>query len=200
MSMSEVVETVEKNKLGTLLGVYLPWYVCVWARRWVMCAAFVDTRTVACCVSPISILGIFGAILFLRLPWAVGQAGILGTLLIFLLAGVTVILTVNIMPLLHLCNQPNQTHTHSPRSLFQVMSIAAISTNGTMKGGGAYYMISRAIGPEFGGAVGLVFFAANSVGITFYLIAFAEELGTVTGDSSSWAIIMYASIALIVLL
>lgn len=80
------------------------------------------------------------------------------------------------------------------------MSIAAISTNGTMKGGGAYYMISRAIGPEFGGAVGLVFFAANSVGITFYLIAFAEELGTVTGDSSSWAIIMYASIALIVLL
>lgn len=95
-------------------------------------------------------LSIFGAILFLRLTWAVGQAGVIGAFLIFLLAGLTVTLTS--------------------------LSIAAISTNGTMKGGGAYYMISRALGPEFGGAVGVVFFAANSVGITFYLIAFAGEL------------------------
>lgn len=120
-----------------------------------------------------SILSIFGAILFLRLPWAVGQAGVLGTLLIFALAGLTITLTV--------------------------MSIAAISTNGNMKGGGAYYMISRALGPEFGGAVGLVFFAANTLGITFYLIAFASEIHSIIGGGH-WMVTLYASSALFLLL
>lgn len=139
-----LAEVQSKNKLGTFLGVYLP-----------------------------CILSIFGAILFLRLPWAVGQAGVLGTLLIFALAGLTITLTV--------------------------MSIAAISTNGNMKGGGAYYMISRALGPEFGGAVGLVFFAANTLGITFYLIAFASEIHSIIGGGH-WMVTLYASSALFLLL
>lgn len=136
-----------KNALGTFAGVFLP-----------------------------CILSIFGAILFLRLPWAIGEAGVVGVLLMFALAGMTVLLTV--------------------------LSIAAISTNGTMKGGGAYYMISRALGPEFGGAVGLVFFAANSVGITFYMIAYAGEVNQLMGgtDDDVWQIRLYASVTLLFLL
>src|SRR5690554_1654160 len=93
---------------------------------------------------------IFGAILFIRLGWAVGQAGFWGTLSIFAVAGVTVTLTA--------------------------LSVSAISTNGAMKGGGAYFMISRSLGPEFGGSVGLVFYLANAVAVTFYMTAFAENV------------------------
>ncbi len=114
---------VEKNKLNMYFGVFQP---CM--------------------------LNIFGAILFLRLPWAIGHAGWLGVLSMFVLAGVTVTLTT--------------------------LSIAAISTNGTVRGGGAYYMISRSLGPEFGGAVGCVYYLAAVIGVTFYLTAFAENFTT----------------------
>ena len=42
--------------------------------------------------------------------------------------------------------------------------------------GGAYYMISRSLGPEFGGAIGLIFAAANAVAIAMYIVGFAETI------------------------
>ena len=37
-------------------------------------------------------------------------------------------------------------------------------------------MISRSLGPEFGGAIGLMFTLANSIAVAMYTIGFAESL------------------------
>ena len=56
------------------------------------------------------------------------------------------------------------------------ISMSAVTTNGQIKGGGVYYMISRALGPEFGGAIGLMFTLANSIAVSMYIVGFAESL------------------------
>lgn len=42
--------------------------------------------------------------------------------------------------------------------------------------GGAYYMISRSLGPEFGGAIGVIFSVANTVAVAMYVVGFAETV------------------------
>jgi len=71
---------------------------------------------------------IFGVVLYTRMGWIVGTAGLKGLLAILVFG--------------------------EAAAIFTTLSICAICTNGTMRGGGAYYMISRTLGPEFGGAVG----------------------------------------------
>ncbi|UYV72588.1 SLC12A1 [Cordylochernes scorpioides] len=96
------------------------------------------------------LLNIWGVILFLRLPWVVGQAGlVLGCLVILLATAVTVLTS---------------------------LSMSAICTNGVVKGGGTYYMISRSLGPEFGGSIGLIFALANAVAVAMYVVGFAETV------------------------
>ncbi|KAJ4331067.1 hypothetical protein N0V95_009953 [Ascochyta clinopodiicola] len=70
------------------------------------------------------------------------------------------------------------------------MSISAIATNGTVRGGGAYYLISRSLGPEFGGSIGIVFYlglvfstSLNAVGLIDCTI---ENFGSRTGSMSQW--------------
>jgi solute carrier family 12 (potassium/chloride transporters), member 9 len=72
-------------------------------------------------------------------------------------------------------------------NLFTTMSISAIATNGTVRGGGAYYLISRSLGPEFGGSIGLVCYMGfvfntgmNALGLIDCLV---ENFGT---DSGTW--------------
>jgi solute carrier family 12 sodium/potassium/chloride transporter 2 len=96
------------------------------------------------------LLNIWGVMLFLRLSWVVGQAGILQAILIVLLATVVTVITA--------------------------LSMSAISTNGQIKGGGTYYMISRTLGPEFGGAIGVIFAFANAMGIALHTVGFCEAL------------------------
>ena len=97
-----------------------------------------------------SILTILGIILFLRLGFVVGNAGLGRALIILALANSISVLTT--------------------------FSLSAIATNLKVKGGGDYYLISRTLGQEFGGAIGIVLFLAQSVSIGFYCIGFGEVL------------------------
>ena len=97
-----------------------------------------------------SILTILGIILFLRLGYVVGSAGLGRALIIITLANAISVLTS--------------------------ISLSAIATNIKVKGGGDYYLISRTLGSEFGGAIGLVLFLAQSVSIAFYCIGFGEAM------------------------
>ncbi|KZC10308.1 Bumetanide-sensitive sodium-(potassium)-chloride cotransporter [Dufourea novaeangliae] len=96
------------------------------------------------------LLNIWGVMLFLRLSWVVAQAGVgQAILLIFTTTAVTTITS---------------------------LSMSAISTNGLIKGGGTYYMISRSLGPEFGGSIGLIFSLANAVACAMYVVGFCESM------------------------
>jgi amino acid transporter len=101
-----------------------------------------------------SILTILGIILFLRAGYVVGSGGLLGSLLIIGLANLISVLTS--------------------------VSLSAIATNLKVKGGGDYYLISRTLGLEFGGAIGIVLFLAQAVSIAFYCIGFGEALAATT--------------------
>ncbi|ETN67130.1 bumetanide-sensitive Na-K-Cl cotransport protein [Anopheles darlingi] len=96
------------------------------------------------------LLNIWGVMLFLRLSWIVALAGILETLLIIGLSYLVCVITA--------------------------LSLSAICTNGQVKGGGIYYLISRSLGPEFGGAVGIVLAFANSVSVSMNTIGFCSSL------------------------
>ncbi|XP_054285767.1 solute carrier family 12 member 1-like [Macrosteles quadrilineatus] len=97
-----------------------------------------------------NLLNIWGVMLFLRLSWVVAQAGIVqGVLLIFATSVVTFI---------------------------TALSMSAISTNGLVKGGGTYFMISRSLGPEFGGSIGLILSLANAISAAMNCVGFTESL------------------------
>uniref|UniRef100_A0A8K9XUH0 Solute carrier family 12 member 1 n=1 Tax=Oncorhynchus mykiss TaxID=8022 RepID=A0A8K9XUH0_ONCMY len=95
-------------------------------------------------------LNIWGVMLFIRLSWVFGQAGWgLGIVVIALSCVVTTVTG---------------------------LSMSAICTNGVVRGGGAYYLISRSLGPEFGGSIGLIFAFANAVAVAMYVVGFAETV------------------------
>ena len=121
MDDDKTTETNGQGTLGTFAGVFTP-----------------------------SILTILGIILFLRLGFVVGSAGLGPALLILCLAnGISILTSV---------------------------SLSAIATNLKVKGGGDYYLISRTLGIQYGGAIGIVLFLAQSVSIAFYCIGFGEVL------------------------
>ncbi len=122
----------QNKKLGTFAGVFTP-----------------------------SVLTILGIILFMRLGYVVGAAGIKQALLIILVANLISVLTS--------------------------VSLSAIATNLTVRGGGDYFLISRTLGLEFGGALGLVLFIAQAVSVGFYCIGFGEIFSGLLGGESGTA-------------
>ena len=88
--------------------------------------------------------------MYLRFGWVVGNVGLIGTILIVVLSTSITFLTS--------------------------LSIAAIATNTPVKTGGAYYMISRSLGIEIGGAVGIPLYLAQAFSVALYIIGFSESL------------------------
>lgn len=107
-------------------------------------------------------LNVLSILMFLRFGFILGQSGVLGML-----------------GMLVACYAIN---------LLTTMSVSAIASNGTVRGGGAYYLISRSLGPEFGGSIGLVFYIGcvfntgmNAVGLIDCII---YNFGVTTGGWS----------------
>jgi amino acid transporter len=95
-----------------------------------------------------TVLTILGLILFLRMGWVVGQTGLAGTVVIILLANIITLITG--------------------------LSLSAIATNMFVRTGGAYYMISRTLGLEIGGAIGIPLYLSQAIFVAFYIIGFSE--------------------------
>ncbi|MGD1866792.1 MAG: amino acid permease [Phormidesmis sp.] len=100
-----------------------------------------------------SILTILGVIMYLRFGWVVGQVGLTATMLIVTIATSITFLTA--------------------------LSISAIATDNVVRAGGAYYMISRSLGIETGGAVGIPLYFAQALSVALYTIGFAESVENV---------------------
>ena len=97
-----------------------------------------------------ALLTILGLVMFMRTNFVLGCAGLGGTLLILVVGGSITLATG--------------------------LSIAAIATNTEMKGGGAYYLISRVLGPSFGTSIGLALFAAQALAIPFNILGATEAI------------------------
>ena len=88
--------------------------------------------------------------MYLRFGWVVGNVGLLGTLAIVTLGTSITFLTA--------------------------LSIASIATNAPVKAGGAYFLISRSLGVEMGGAIGIPLFLAQAFSVALYIMGFSESM------------------------
>ena len=96
-----------------------------------------------------SILTILGVIMYMRLGWVVGQAGLITAIGIIVLAHVI--------------------------SLTTGLSISSIATDKKIKTGGIYYMLSRSLGLPMGGSIGITMFVGTALSISLYIIGFCEN-------------------------
>lgn len=130
------------NKFGTFAGVFTP-----------------------------TILTILGAIMYLRLGWVVGNAGLAGAIIIILLAHLITICTG--------------------------LAVSSISTNTRVGAGGAFAIISQSLGLEIGGSVGVPLYFAQGISVALYVLAFQEGFVSIfTGMEGAW--VPYVSNAWIV--
>ena len=108
-----------------------------------------------------SILTILGVIMYLRFGWVVGNVGLWGTFAVVTLSTSITFLTA--------------------------LSIGAIATDQRVRIGGAYYMISRSLGIEPGGAIGIPLFFAQGLSVALYTVGFAESVvGVFPSLSQRW--------------
>lgn len=135
----------KENKFGTFGGVYTP-----------------------------SLLTILGVIMYLRLPWVVGHAGLVGALGIILVAHVISIATG--------------------------LSISSIATDKKVGAGGSYYIVSRSLGLPIGGALGLALFIGLCFSTSLYVIGFTESMLSTLGIEVNHTNIRIAGTVVLILI
>lgn len=110
----------KSTKFGTFAGVYTP-----------------------------SVLTILGVIMYMRLGWVVGQAGLYAAIIIILVSHIISITTG--------------------------LSISSIATDKKIKTGGIYYILSRSLGLPMGGSIGITLFVGTALSIALYIVGFSES-------------------------
>ena len=94
------------------------------------------------------LLSILGVIMYLRLGWVVGTVGLAGTILIIVLSNLITFSTA--------------------------LSMSSVVTNIRIGAGGAYSIISKSLGIEAGGAIGIPLYISQAISVAFYIAGFAE--------------------------
>lgn len=95
-----------------------------------------------------TLLTILGVIMFLRLGWVVGNAGVFGSLAI--IGGAFAITTLT------------------------ALAMSSIVTNIRIGAGGAYAIVSQSLGLEIGGALGIPRYLSQALAITMYVFGLRE--------------------------
>ncbi len=106
-----------------------------------------------------SILTILGVIMYMRLGWVVGNAGLIGAFGVILLAHVISVTTG--------------------------LSVSSIATDKKIGAGGIYYVLSRSMGIPIGGSIGIALYVGTAFSIALYLIGFAESFNNFFGLGST---------------
>ncbi len=119
-----------------------------------------------------SILTILGVIMYMRLPWVVGNGGLYLALGIVLVAHVVSVTTG--------------------------LSVSSIATDKKVGAGGPYYIISRSFGLPIGGAVGIAMFLGLSLSVSLYIVGFSESfLAAIDVEPTKDAIRVCGSITIV---
>ncbi|MGK0314578.1 MAG: solute carrier family 12 sodium/potassium/chloride transporter 2 [Saprospiraceae bacterium] len=118
-----------------------------------------------------SILTILGVIMYMRLGWVVGNAGLIGAILLIVVAHVISVTTG--------------------------LSLSSIAADKKVGAGGVYYVLSLSLGLPIGGAIGITLWIATALSIALYLVGFAESFNAFLNfDTSINSLRVSGSIAL----
>ncbi len=109
-----------------------------------------------------TLLTILGVIMYLRLGWVVGNAGLVGAWLIIIISFVITLCTA--------------------------LSMSAITTNIRIGAGGAYAIVSQALGLEVGGSLGIPRYISQGLAVTMYIFGFREGWLSIFPDHNAFLV------------
>jgi amino acid transporter len=102
-----------------------------------------------------SLLTILGVIMYMRLGWVVGNAGLFGAIIIIIIAHVIAVTTG--------------------------LSVSSVASDKKIGAGGIYYVLSRSMGIPIGGSIGIALYVGTAFSIALYLVGFSESFNDYFG-------------------